>query len=295
MKNYMIEPGYFMLDGGAMFGIIPKPLWQKVHPADELNRIDLALRLWLIKTKDKNILVDTGIGDYHGETFDQRFNVRGGNSPLKEALNEVGLKPEDITDLIISHLHFDHVGGIAEYKDGEIHAVLPNARCHVHKKHFDYSLSPTDRDAGSFHVKHFKPILDFYESKGNLIFHEGEQGSLFELEDGEELKFMTSHGHTPWLLHPYSKDYIYMADLIPTSNHVSIPWVMGYDISPGITTEDKKRFLPFIKDQNLTMIFEHDPKLWGAKVTVNEKGRIVVTEPKEVIKKKAYLLETGPV
>ena len=117
VSNAILEPGYFKLDGGSMFGIIPKPLWNKVAPSDELNRIDLALRLWLIKTKDRVIVVDTGIGDYHGDKFDQRFDVRNQQSPLTEVLKLQNLKPSDVTDLVISHLHFDHVGGLEEVKE----------------------------------------------------------------------------------------------------------------------------------------------------------------------------------
>ncbi|MDO9184346.1 MAG: MBL fold metallo-hydrolase, partial [Bacteriovorax sp.] len=117
-QYFCLEPARFKLDGGAMFGIIPKPLWSKVHPSDESNRIELALRLVVIKSGTKNILIDTGIGDYHGEKFDQRFGIVGGLSPLEKALAEINLLPSDITDLVISHLHFDHVGGIGKMIDG---------------------------------------------------------------------------------------------------------------------------------------------------------------------------------
>lgn len=288
VKHYAIEPAKFRLDGGAMFGIIPKPLWNKVAAADDQNRIDLALRLWLIKTSDRLILVDTGIGDYHGDKFDSRFDVRGGPSPLVSALAQLNIKPEQITDLIISHLHFDHVGGIGVIKDDLMVPVFPAARCHVHSDHYDYSQSPTQRDSGSFHTNYFMPVLKYYEEKGLLNLHNGEEGTLFELENdkGNFLKFKCSHGHTPFLMHPYDENLIYMADLIPTSNHVSIPWVMGYDISPGITTVDKKSFLEFIDSKNLMMLFEHDPKYWGSRVSLNERGSYVVDQlqvPEELV------------
>lgn len=269
-EYFSLEPARFKLDGGAMFGIIPKPLWSKVHPADDQNRIELALRLILIKDGKKNILIDTGIGDYHGEKFDSRFAVVGGASPLEKALAEIHMSPDDITDLVISHLHFDHVGGIGKLVNGVMEPVLKKATVHLHQKHFDYSSHPTERDAGSFHYDYFKPVLDWYKEHNQLHLVDGMEGELFS-----GLKFKCSMGHTPYLLHAYDDQFIYMADLIPTSNHVNIPWVMGYDISPGITTQDKKHFLEFINDKHLTMIFEHDPLFFGSTVKKNEKGEYV--------------------
>ena len=257
-QYFSLEPARFKLDGGAMFGIIPKPLWSKVHPADEQNRIELALRLILIKDGKRNILIDTGIGDYHGEKFDQRFGITGLPSPLELALAEIKMKPEDITDLIISHLHFDHVGGIGKFEGTKIEPVLKNATIHLHKKHFEYSKHPTERDAGSFQIEYFEPIIKWYIDHNQVHFVDGMEGDLLP-----GFKFKCSMGHTPYLLHAYDDKMIYMADLIPTSNHVHIPWVMGYDISPGITTIDKKDFLTMIDEKKLTMIFDHDPIFFG--------------------------------
>ena len=268
MKHYLVEPGKFRLDGGAMFGIVPKPLWSKVAPPDEYNRIDLALRLWLIKTADRTILVDTGIGDGYEEKFFEQFDIRQPPSPLEVALESKGVSPEDITDLVISHLHFDHVGGIGKSVDGKIHPIFPHARCHLHKEHYRYACAPTARDKGSFHRYNFEPVIEYYRKKDLMVWHTGEEGELLE-----SLYFRCSHGHTPWLMHPYSEQYIYLADLIPTSNHVHIPWVMAYDISPGVTTADKKFFLDFVLEKNLTIIFEHDPIYWGATVEKDEGGK----------------------
>ena len=269
-KYYSLEPARFKLDGGAMFGIIPKPLWNKVHPADELNRIELALRLVLIKDGDKNILIDTGIGDYHGEKFDSRFGIVGLASPLEMALLAVGLTPSDITDLIISHLHFDHVGGIGKMVNGAMEPVLKNATVHLHQKHFEYSTSPTERDSGSFQIEYFTPVLKWYQEHNQVHFVDGMEGEILP-----GINFLCSMGHTPYLLHAYDEKFIYMADLIPTSNHVHIPWVMGYDISPGVTTQDKRHFLKFIHNQNLTMIFEHDPLFYGSKIIKDSKGEYI--------------------
>jgi glyoxylase-like metal-dependent hydrolase (beta-lactamase superfamily II) len=282
-KYFSLEPARFKLDGGAMFGIIPKPLWNKVHPADEMNRIELALRLILIQMPGKNILIDTGIGDYHGEKFDQRFAVDGTASPLEKALAEISLKPEDITDLIISHLHFDHVGGIGKMVDGKMVPVLKNAIVHLHQKHHEYSKNPTERDSGSFQIEYFTPVLEWYQAHNKVHFLTDMEGEIIP-----GINYKCSMGHTPFLLHAYDDKFIYMADLIPTSNHVSIPWVMGYDISPGITTQDKKSFLKFIYEKSLTMIFEHDPLFYGSTVKKNEKDEFVCDQKLAYIKSPGY-------
>ena len=159
IENFCLSPGMFRLDGGAMYGIIPRPLWQKKSPPDDLNRIDLDLRLWLIKSADKIILTDTGIGDYHGQRFDEQFDVRQESHPIEKMLEDLGVKPSDVTDLVLSHLHFDHVGGICA-KDGEsFKNIFTNATIHLHQSHYEYSLSPTLRDSGSFHTKYFNPVI----------------------------------------------------------------------------------------------------------------------------------------
>lgn len=266
MKKYFIlHPAIFKLDGGAMFGIIPKPLWSRAIPADEMNRIQLSLRVMLIQTQNRNILVDTGIGDYHGNKFDNRFGIVGEKNPLIEKLKKFHqLDPEDITDLIITHLHFDHAGGLGHEQNEHV-SLFPKAKLHIHKKHYEYSLNPTPRDTGSFHQQYFRPIIEKADSQGLVHWVDGNQGEI--LRDGEDvLNFKCSFGHTPYLLHPYDEKFIYMADLVPTSHHVPVPWVMGYDIAPGQTTKDKIEFYKFIVDRNLTMIFEHDIDVWGAQI-----------------------------
>ena len=285
---FCLEPSRFRLDGGAMFGIIPRQLWSKVHPSDDQNRIDLALRLLVIREDDKVILIDTGIGDYNGDKFNSRFDVRGEDKPLYKCLSELGLTPEDVTDLILSHLHFDHIGGIGEMVEGKLEPVFKNATCHVHEQHYNYSQAPTLRDSGSFHNKNFGPILDWYKENGKMKWHQGEEGELINFKN-DSIKFKCSHGHTPFLMHPYDSNFIYLADLIPTSNHVHIPWVMGYDINPGVTTVDKVKFLDFILEKNLSIIYEHDPIYWGSKV---EKGARSISAAKlEVAPKNSLAYE----
>lgn len=266
-KYFFLEPASFKLDGGAMFGIIPKPLWNKVHPADELNRIQLTTRLLLIQNGDKNILIDTGIGDYHGKKFDERFAVVSEASPLERAFEKVGLTADKITDLIVSHLHFDHVGGIGKLENNILVPVMKNAILHLHQAHYEYSQNPTERDTGSFITQDFLPIVEYYQKENRIHWLTGMEGQILE-----ELYFKCSMGHTPFLMHPYDEKYIYLADLIPTSNHISIPWVMGYDIAPGQSTKDKKQFLEFIFNKNLEIVFEHDPLIPSSKIKRNIKG-----------------------
>lgn len=279
MKKYsVLHPAVFKLDGGAMFGIIPKPLWSKAIPADEQNRILMSLRVMLIQTAHKNILIDTGIGDYHGEKFEDRFGVRGAKNPLVENLRRnFGLSPEEITDLVVTHLHFDHVGGLGK-GDEETHGPLfPKATLHVHRKHYEYALNPTARDTGSFHANYFRPLIEDADRAGRVHWIEGESGEI--LRDGEDsLRFRCSFGHTPWLLHPFDEKFIYMADLVPTSHHVPLPWVMGYDIAPGRTTEDKREFFEMILKNDLTLVFEHDLNSWGGKIKRRGSGDFEIAE-----------------
>lgn len=271
MKISLLHPATFKLDGGAMFGIIPKPLWEKKIKPDEFNRINMSLRVVLIQSENRNILIDTGIGDYHGEKFDGQFDVRGIGNHLASVLeNDCQLKATDITDIIITHLHFDHVGGLGkDSKDttqGNHQAVFPNATIHLHKKHFEYAQNPTDRDKGSFHKHLFLPLLDEYQQKSQLHFIDSESGTIID-----DIKFKVSFGHTPWMVHPIFEKFIYMADLVPMGHHVNIPWVMGYDIEPGTTTKYKKQFYDYIMQNDLTMIFEHDIETWGGKLALDEK------------------------
>lgn len=278
MKKYFaLHPAVFKLDGGAMFGIIPKPLWSKAIAADELNRIQLSLRVILIQTKNRNILIDTGIGDYHGDKFDGRFGVIGPKNPLLTILQDrFSLAPQDISDVVMTHLHFDHVGGLGENSDDH-RAVFPNAQLHIHRQHYEYSLNPTQRDIGSFHAQYFKPLLDRAEKENRIHWLHGEEGVI--IEDGKDkISFKCSHGHTPWLVHPFDEHFIYMADLVPTAHHVPIPWVMGYDIAPGITTQDKTKFYHFISQKKLTMIFEHDIETWGAKIEMSQKDEVHIAK-----------------
>jgi glyoxylase-like metal-dependent hydrolase (beta-lactamase superfamily II) len=271
MKTTLIHPATFKLDGGAMFGIIPKPLWERKISPDEQNRINMSLRLVLFETNNKKVLVDTGLGDYHQEKFKSQFDVVTETGPLTSALKELEIKPEDITDIIITHLHFDHVGGLGFGPSGA-DIIFKNATIHVHAEHFKYAQKPTLRDSGSFHSHTFMPLLNWYAENGKLNLLTEDSDTIIN-DENETIKFKTSFGHTPYMIHPYTTDHIYMADLVPMRHHLSLPWVMGYDIEPGTTTKYKEIFYNFISQNNLTMIFEHDNDVWGGKLIFDEKGK----------------------
>jgi len=275
IKYYVIENSQFKLDGGAMFGIIPKPLWEKVYTPDEKNRIDLSLRLMLIQTENKNILIDTGIGDYHPTKFNKIFNIiHKNNGTFENILNQINLTNEDITDLVISHLHFDHVGGILN-KDKDIN--FKNATIHLHQNHYEYSKNATLRDKGSFHNETIELALNYYKDNNQIHFINNNESEILKDND-YHLKFLISHGHTEYMIHPYDEKFIYMADLIPTSKHFSDSWVMAYDISPGVTATEKNIFKKEILKKNLTLIFEHDNIIIGSKLMIDENSRTVLKD-----------------
>lgn len=276
-KYFALTPAKFKLDGGAMYGIIPKPLWEKKSMPDEMNRIDLALRCLCIEVGNKLILIDTGIGDYHSSKFNEQFVIRGPSHPLLQSLKKIGKNCDDITDVIISHLHFDHVGGLGHFEQEEFSAVFKNATYHLHSDHYQYSKAPTERDRGSFLSHTYLPLIAQKEALGKVHWCQGEEGIILS-EGNYQLQFKISKGHTPYLMHPFDQEWIYLADLIPTSAHLSLPWVMGYDISPGICTVDKKEMLNFVVEKNLKIFFEHDPQYFGAiikKERINEKDEFV--------------------
>ncbi len=270
IANYeisVIETGYVSLDGGAMFGVVPKPLWSKSNPADDLNRIILAMRLLLIKSADRIILVDAGVGNKMNEKLSKIYNVDHTKYNLLNSLSEKKIKPEDITDVIVTHLHFDHIGG-ATYLDNknDLQLTFPNAEHHVQKKHWEWAINPSEKDGASFMHDNYIPIRE--HGKLNLI--DG-QGELFP-----GIEMVVLNGHTPGMQAPKISDgkntLLYCADLFPTAAHIPLPYIMGYDVEPMTTLAEKKKLLPQAVEENWTLLFEHDPIIIAGKVEQTDKG-----------------------
>ena len=270
-----VETGRFALDGGAMFGVVPKPLWEKSIPPDEKNRIPLAARALLVRGDGRTILVDTGNGGKFDEKLRSIYKIDAGGRDLVASLAARGVTPESVTDVILTHLHFDHAGGSTERVNGELVPVFPRARYYVQAEHWRAAQAPTERDRASFFSDDFLPLFE----RGMLEFTEGDG----EIIPGIAVRCV--HGHTSALQCPVISDgretLFYCADLVPTSAHVPLPWIMGYDLRPLVTLEEKRRILGQAADEGWIMFFEHDPGLAAARLVRNDRG-IVLGSPVSV-------------
>jgi glyoxylase-like metal-dependent hydrolase (beta-lactamase superfamily II) len=263
---HTIQTGSFALDGGAMFGIIPKPLWQLTNPCDEMNRVELITRNLLLANGNKRILIDTGLGKHWDEKFNRIYNVGDTGHSIEFSLEELNITPDEITDVVLTHLHFDHTGGSTKYVNGKWLPVFPNAKHHVQKKHFNWARKPSEKDRASFVYNRFNPLYE--EGLFNFI-----EGQIF-IDD--EIELLTINGHTfdqqIVKISDSSNTLLFSADLFPFSSHIPIPYVMGYDLQPLVTIEEKKKILAEATEKEWTLIFEHDPVYIGAKISMNEKG-----------------------
>lgn len=267
--NYQVstlETGRFALDGGAMFGVVPKVIWEKQHPADDKNRIQLALRVVLLQSDEKNILIDTGIGTKFPPRQQEMYAIAQEDSNLIASLSKKGLTPEDITDVILTHLHFDHAGGATCYRDGQLQPTFPRARYWVQKANWDWALQPSEKDRASYLSENFLPL----QEAGQLELLDG-PGDIFP-----GIRARLSHGHTTGqqLIEIYDTQNtaIYCADIIPTASHIAIPYVMGYDLYPLTTIAEKKAILQEALENHWILIFEHDPHLSSCHVKQGKKG-----------------------
>jgi glyoxylase-like metal-dependent hydrolase (beta-lactamase superfamily II) len=262
-----VETGSFALDGGAMFGIVPKPLWSKAyHPGDEMNRIPLATRLLLVRWDDRILLIDVGNGTKMDEKFCQIYSIDRDKSLIDYALRPFTLKAADVTDVILTHLHFDHAGGATTKKNGKVAPTFPNARYYLQKDHLDIAESPSLKDAASFIPDNYLPLI----AERLLEIVEGEG----EIYPGIVVKPL--FGHTKAMQVVIIKDQgqtlLYCADLIPTSAHIHIPFIMAYDNDPLITLKEKKSILSQAFEDNWLLVFEHDAFRQAAKIGLNNKG-----------------------
>jgi len=261
-----VDTGRFALDGGAMFGVVPKILWSRTNPSDDLNRINMALRSLIIKGNDRNILVDCGLPFATNDKFNKIYAVDHSQFSLVKSLNDNGLVPENITDVIVTHLHFDHAGAITKLDGNDRVPTFPNAKIHVQKAHWKHALHPTERDQASFIVDAYRSL----DGTGNLNLI----GGPGELYSGINLDII--NGHTPSQQIVRVTDgkstVLYTADLIPTASHIPLPYIMGYDLNPLKTLEEKKAVLPRAVEEEWTLVFEHDPFRPMSKVTRDKKG-----------------------
>jgi glyoxylase-like metal-dependent hydrolase (beta-lactamase superfamily II) len=280
MKISTIHTGFFKLDGGAMFGIVPKQLWQRQIQPDEKNMCTWSMRCLLVETDDRKILVDTGIGDKQGEKFRKHFEPHG-EMTLRSSLAEKGLQPEDITDVFLTHLHFDHVGGAVK-KDAHDKLVptFPNATYWCNEVHYNWAYEPNAREAASFLRENFVPL----RAAGVLQFLDVQRDDL-EWLPGFQARFV--YGHTEAmmavLLQSGDRKLVYCADVIPSSHHIGMPYVMSFDVRPLETLKEKARILEEAVAENHLLAFEHDPDIACATVKRDDRGRIVVDRTFETV------------
>ncbi len=265
-KIIPIETGRFALDGGAMFGVVPKNLWNKTNPADEQNRIELALRCLLLKSSERIILIDTGIGHKLNEKLSKIYKVDHSAYSLESSLEKSGINRFDVTDVIISHLHFDHTGGTTIQNKGKVELTFPNAKHHIQREQWVWANRPAEKDKASFISDNFK-VMD---TSGQINFLDGQ----CIICSGIESQVMYGHTHGMQVIKISDKNQtvLYCSDLIPTASHIPVPWIMAYDNNPLITIEEKKQLLPKIVEENWILFFEHDPFRAAGTVQQTDKG-----------------------
>jgi len=253
MELYSIQTGYFRLDGGAMFGVVPKALWSKVYPSDENNLIPLAMRCLLIVQGDRKILVDNGIGNKQDARFFSHYYLHG-DETLEKSLAEAGYAPEDITDMLLTHLHFDHAGGSIKRKsDGEgYEPAFPNAVYWVSQAQWDWATHPNAREKASFLKENIFPIAQSGKLK---LFDQS-----FELMPGVQIRIFNGHtvGQAIPFIHDKGKTVVYLADSLPTFAHIPLAYNMSYDIQPLLTLTEKEAFLEEAVENNFILFSEHD-------------------------------------
>jgi glyoxylase-like metal-dependent hydrolase (beta-lactamase superfamily II) len=253
MNLYPIETGNLKIDGGAMFGVVPKVLWQKQYPADENNLCNWAMRGLLIKDEDRLILIDNGIGEKQDHKFLKHYYLNGDDT-LEKSLSKFGFKPADVTDMILTHLHFDHCGGSIRlnYHHTEYELTFPNATYWVSRAQYEWATNPNHRESASFLKENIFPI----EESGHLKLVE-EEGEILP-----NISVRIYHGHTEGQMIPlinyHGRTVAVVADLLPATTHIPMSWIMAYDTKPLLTLDDKARFYEEAVPGNYVLFFEHD-------------------------------------
>jgi glyoxylase-like metal-dependent hydrolase (beta-lactamase superfamily II) len=263
MQLYSIETENFKLDGGAMFGVVPKSIWNKLNPADENNLCSWAMRCLLIEDGNRLILVDTGIGNKQDAKFMGHYYLHGENT-LEKSLAKHGFSKDDITDVFLTHLHFDHCGGSIERVGDNLVPAFKNAIYWSNEMHWKWATQPNDREKASFLKENILPIqqsgqLKFIDTPTEILQQTGKL-STAAFTDNIAVRFV--HGHTDAMMLPQitfkGKTLVYMADLLPSTGHIPLPYVMAYDMFPLTTLHEKKSFLTEAVENNYVLLFEHD-------------------------------------
>jgi glyoxylase-like metal-dependent hydrolase (beta-lactamase superfamily II) len=266
MNLHVINTGYFKLDGGAMFGVVPKTLWQRTNPADENNLCNWAMRCLLIEDGDRLILIDNGLGDKQDEKFFSHYYLNG-NDSLMHSIHAAGYHVDDITDMFLTHLHFDHCGGGVTRDGDRLVPVFKHARYWTNSDHWKWATEPNAREKASFLKENILPMKE----SGQLEFIDLQHESPFSTFD-----IFYASGHTDKMMIPMirykNKVICFMADLLPSVGHLPLPYVMGYDTRPLLTLEEKSRFLTEAADYGYVLFFEHDPVHECCTVKHTDKG-----------------------
>ena len=267
MKLHTIDTGLFKLDGGAMFGVVPKTIWQKTNPADANNMCTWAMRCLLIEDGDRLTLIDTGIGDKQEEKFFSHYYLHGDDT-LDKSLAAKGFSRADITDVFLTHLHFDHCGGAIIRQGDKLVPAFENATYWSNEKHWDWAVNPNAREKASFLKENILPI----QESGQLKFIDTQDG--VEFQPGIRVRF--ANGHTDAMMLPEieykGKTIVYMADLLPSTGHLPLPYVMAYDMFPLKTLEEKKSFLTEAVEKEYILYLEHDSVTECCTLQQTEKG-----------------------
>ncbi len=282
MTLYPINLGNFKLDGGAMFGVVPKVMWNKLNPADENNLCNWALRLLLIEESNKLILIDTGIGTKQDVSFFKHYYLNN-TQTIDEGLAIHGFKRDDITDVVLTHLHFDHCGGAIDKVNDELLPAFKNATYHSNANHWQWAIEPNDREKASFLKENILPIeqsgqLNFVDRPSPQNNHDLQKFALETILSGiiPQLSYKIVHGHTGAMMLPQiligDKTIVYMADLLPSVAHIPIPYVMAYDMFPLTSLKEKKTFLTEAVENNYILFFEHDAYQEACTLQLTEKG-----------------------
>jgi glyoxylase-like metal-dependent hydrolase (beta-lactamase superfamily II) len=267
MKLHTIDTGFFKLDGGAMFGVVPKAIWNKTNPADENNLCTWAMRCLLVEDADRLILIDTGIGNKQDQKFFSHYYLHG-NATIDSSLAALGFHRDDITDVFLTHLHFDHVGGAVTRNGDTLSPAFKNAVYWSNQQHWDWAVNPNDREKASFLKENILPI----QQSGQLKFIDSHDGVQF----AKNFNIRFVYGHTDAMMLPLinykNQNILYMADLLPSVGHLPIPYIMAYDMFPLKTLTEKKLFLNEALEKNYTLYLEHDPVNECCTLKQTEKG-----------------------